>query len=113
MKDTEWNIVLRPTFIDDATYKNLIPLFFNELLEDFNRLQVAFSTKDNSIATLYAHKIKGTAGSYGAEQVSDISAKIEMLCKESQPIKPELVIELKDKIEILRLTLNKKMQLSL
>lgn len=71
---------LRRAFGADAL-RELLTLYLRESERDFQRLGAAVAAGSASAAKDYSHRIKGAAGSVGAERVQFYAAAVEALAR--------------------------------
>ena len=65
----------------DHDLEDLIPGFMRRRHEDLMKLRAAAADHDTETLRVTGHSMKGTAGGYGFEQLSEIGARIEASAK--------------------------------
>ena len=70
--------VLLPVGINEEAYKKLLPVFLNEIREEFQMLEEKFLLLERKAVKQIAHKIKGASVSYGANKVAREAFAIEL-----------------------------------
>ena len=70
------NIFFSKTELSTESFKELLPIFFEEIFEDYSILKDEFVRGNLSEVRRFSHKIKGTASSYSA--ILLFSAAIEL-----------------------------------
>ena len=76
----------------DRIVEEIIPAFLKGKQEDLVKMKSALDNGDYTSVEQIAHKIKGSSGSYGFNQLSELGKELEFACKESDKEKvPELI----------------------
>lgn len=75
---------LKTTSLDAETVKELLPMFFAEIDLEFKKLLESFELKDFIQIKTIAHKINGTAKSFGAYRIEQNSEEIMMHIEQKQ-----------------------------
>jgi HPt (histidine-containing phosphotransfer) domain-containing protein len=84
------------TFGNDPEYKELIVLFLNDLHERINSMKSFFESENWAGLQRIAHQLKGAAGSYGFDPISDCSTSLEHALKAGEP--KEFIRKLTDEL---------------
>lgn len=63
--------------LTEESFKKLLPFFFEEVIKDFEKMKLAFSSKEELELKQLAHKISGSALSYSAQLISARARIIE------------------------------------
>ncbi|KAB8029066.1 Hpt domain-containing protein [Fluviispira multicolorata] len=86
----------KKTIVLDKDFEEIIPEFLIKRKTDIVIIQKALEDGDYSLVESLGHKLKGTCGSYGFKDLSEIGKKIEDAAKVR---KEETIIKLIEKIE--------------
>jgi HPt (histidine-containing phosphotransfer) domain-containing protein len=65
------------TLATDADYAELVELFVQELPDRSAAVEKCFAAKDMVGLSRVAHQLKGAAGSYGFQPITDVAATLE------------------------------------
>jgi HPt (histidine-containing phosphotransfer) domain-containing protein len=66
-----------PQPLEPQLLSRLLPAYVKARAEDSRKLHAALDTRDFQILERVAHKIKGSAGTYGFEKTADCAANLE------------------------------------
>lgn len=77
---------IHSTFADDPDMMELVEFFVDEIDDRVAQLDAAFHSKDSDTLKDLAHQLKGAAGGYGFQVISDAAAKVELPLKDGQAI---------------------------
>lgn len=77
---------IHSTFADDPDMMELVEFFVDEISDRVAQLDAAFHSKDSHTLQDLAHQLKGAAGGYGFQVISDAAAKLESPLKGGSPI---------------------------
>lgn len=66
-------------YASDEEMQELLEQFIEELPERADALRSAFETGDSESLRLYAHQLKGSAGSYGYEPITEAASQLEAI----------------------------------
>ena len=69
-------------YAEDPDFVELLELFAERIEPIRSELESALSGGDQKALTTYAHRLKGSAGSYGFAALSDAAARLELAAKE-------------------------------
>lgn len=84
-------------YADDPEMSELIAGFIYQLPNRIGALRSALHLNDIKTIKLFAHQLRGTAGSYGFPQITEIATRLERLCDENAtkeeiiPVAEELI----------------------
>lgn len=87
---------IQSSFADDPEMMELVEFFIEELDQRTASLDAAFQAHDADTLQDLAHQLKGAAGGYGFQIISDAAAKLETPLKQGQPVQ-----ELHDQVQAL------------
>jgi HPt (histidine-containing phosphotransfer) domain-containing protein len=73
------------TMADDADFAELIEMFVEEMPDRIENLLSQSLARDWTNLAKSAHQLKGAAGSYGFDVVTDAAARVEAAVKQGQP----------------------------
>ena len=68
----------------EADFAEILPFFVDELPEKLNLLRSLAGTHDFDNLQREAHKLRGSAGGYGFQGVSNLAGELEDSCKNPQ-----------------------------
>lgn len=77
------------TLADDPELAEIVEMFVEELPERISMMLKSFENSDWEGLRRTAHQLKGAAGSYGFQPITELSARLERTVKEKED---ELVI---------------------
>jgi HPt (histidine-containing phosphotransfer) domain-containing protein len=69
----------------DPVLGEMVELYVAEMPDRIAALERAFSDADDETLRRNAHQMKGAAGSYGFDPLTDFSAKLEAAVRQQQP----------------------------
>lgn len=69
-------------FGDDPDMFDLVELFVEDLPERVTQIQTAHANGDTEVFRRTTHQLKGAAGGYGFQQVTDVAAVLEAAIRE-------------------------------
>jgi|GEM_PF-6114466 len=93
--------VFASTELTDESFKELLPHFFKEVMDDFELLSDAFLVNNLNEVWRLAHKINGSALSYEAIRMSSKVAELQECSKINDSIKlGEQMDQLKEVIDL-------------
>jgi two-component system sensor histidine kinase/response regulator len=86
---TDWAIDLKrmealSTLLGEAEFRRLAQTFLGDLSRRIDTMNQLGAGGDLAGLEREAHSLKGTAGSYGLERVSTVSARLEATCEAGQ-----------------------------
>jgi len=70
--------VFLPSQLSEKSFKRLLPYFIKEILFDFHRINEELTNKDYPQVRVTAHKIKGTAATYGAALIQKCAIDVQL-----------------------------------
>lgn len=76
-RDQAWIV---STYRDDADFAEILQVFIEELPVTHARLQETVARRDFDALRREAHKLRGSAGGYGFQQISDRAGSLEKSC---------------------------------
>lgn len=68
-----------PAFLDLQTYLGVAPFFIEELEASLIEIELSVKNKNLNKLSAVAHKLKGSAASFGAKKIQEIGEKLEVL----------------------------------
>jgi HPt (histidine-containing phosphotransfer) domain-containing protein len=71
------------SYADDPDMAEMLPFFVDGLAEIRSGLRTLADAKDFEGVRREAHKVRGTAGGYGFQGLSDLAGRLEESCKNS------------------------------
>lgn len=77
------------TLSNDPDMRELIEMFVHDLPSRINAIAASAQADDLNRLRTYAHQLKGSAGGYGYEPISDAAARLEQAIK-AQDDAPDL-----------------------
>ena len=80
---------LLSSFSSDPEMRELIEMFVHDLPSRIDAIAASVQVSDLNQLRTYAHQLKGSAGGYGYEPISDAAARLELAIK-GQDIQPDL-----------------------
>jgi len=87
------NAPIHSTFADDPDMLELVEMFVAAIDARVQSLRIVFATGDAETLRNLAHQLKGAAGGYGFDPVSQAAARVESPLKEGarlESVKDEL-----------------------
>ncbi len=72
-------------FRDDLDFHELLEEFVISARERRSALEATFADKSVPELARQAHQLKGAGGGYGYDSLSQVAARLEMACKNSEP----------------------------
>ena len=72
------------TFGNDPDLANIIEIFVDELPERASKIEACFQREDWDGVRQVAHQLKGAAGSYGFQSITDMAARIESAIRNNE-----------------------------
>ena len=85
MSATKENRAIYSTFGGDPDLGELVEMFVEEMPDRIAALQQAFDCGDVKGLRCLAHQLKGSAGSYGFDQLTPLAAAVEFSASENEP----------------------------
>ena len=84
----------------DAEIEDIIPIFFETLVEEMETALDALQRDDYETTQIWGHSLRGTGGGYGFEAISEIGKSLEQAAKphDSQEVR-NLVDQLSSYLE--------------
>ncbi len=70
--------------LEEDEYRELVELFMETGMADYDRLKVAFEAGDAQQVARSAHTIQGAAGNMGIMNVREVAKRIELAAGENQ-----------------------------
>ena len=70
--------------LEEDEYRELVELFLETGMADYNRLKGAFEAGDTQQVARSAHTINGAAGNMGIMNVHEVAKRIELAAGENQ-----------------------------
>jgi len=70
--------------LEEDEYRELVELFMETGMADYDRLKVAFEAGDAQQVARRAHTIQGAAGNMGIMNVHEVAKRIELAAGENQ-----------------------------
>lgn len=96
MKNT---VLFSSSELTAESFRELLPIFFEEVKDDFILLRNAFLNKNTAEALRLSHKIKGCASSYAATLINEKALSLQLaLTAESATAILEVIQELEEAI---------------
>lgn len=77
------------TLSSDPEMRELIEMFVHDLPSRIDAMEASVAADDLNRLRTYAHQLKGSAGGYGYEPISDAAARLEQAIK-GQDLQPDL-----------------------
>ncbi len=77
---------LYSTYADDPDMAELIAMFVNELPERVDALRQAIVEQDMETIRRLSHQLKGAAGGYGFEPITDVAREVEQQARHAQDV---------------------------
>ena len=81
MVDALENTPVRSSFYDDEDFLELIEMFVDGIEEKKTILRQASISDQVEELKVLAHQLKGASAGYGFEELSQIAAELEIVCK--------------------------------
>lgn len=72
---------IRSAYADDPDYRELIEVFLDAAPERARELRVAFDSGSLDHVLLKAHQLKGAAGGFGFQGLTELAAALERACR--------------------------------
>ncbi len=72
------------TLSDDEEMRDILEMFVDELPDQVSALQEALQSQDLSCLRDHAHQLKGAAGGYGFDIITEVAAELEASIKQNQ-----------------------------
>lgn len=66
---------------DEADFAEILPFFVDELPDKLNTLRAFASADDHENLRREAHKLRGSAGGYGFQTLSELAGRLEDSCQ--------------------------------
>ncbi|BBO90283.1 Hpt domain-containing protein [Desulfosarcina ovata] len=70
--------------LDEADYRELVELFMQTGMADYNQLKAALDEGDAGQVARSAHTISGASGNLGLMQVHEVAKRVEQAANENQ-----------------------------
>ncbi|MBN2414465.1 response regulator [bacterium] len=80
---------------DDELMKELTEFFITDLSRKMKQFEIDLAARNQEEVTRFGHSLKGTAGSYGFNQFSEVGGRIETAAQEAEW---EIIRDLRDKL---------------
>jgi len=93
------NDIFTKSELSQTAYREILPIFFNEVKEDFFLITEALKVQNNQKILTLTHKIKGSAFSYCAVAIANKAIELELKTMKNETIGTE-VKQLGNAIEI-------------
>jgi len=89
--ETNENTAIYSTLADDPDFGELVEMYVEEMDDRIVALQASHNSGDREKLRVTAHQMKGSAGSYGFEQLTPLAATLEHAVRDDEP--EEVILE--------------------
>ncbi|MBI1346391.1 hypothetical protein GC163_08880 [bacterium] len=72
-------------FQDEEDFRELLSDFYESVQERRGLLRESMQGRQIGTLRVHAHQLKGSGGGYGFEDLTELAARLEEACKQSEP----------------------------